>query len=127
MPDARPPVLIKSYTVECVWPYAPGRYRETVSCVPERVAHSSARALRSMNYAFRVKVAFFLATPDRPMIGEIVAAQWDRQGNMKHRHGGHVTIRINPGRQRVMEKMPEWLTNDYCLQEVCSEPVASGS
>lgn len=127
MPSARPPVLIKAYTVECAWPCAPNRYRETVSEVPERVAQGSARALLSMNYAFRVKVAFFLATPGRPMIGEIVAAQWDRHGNMTHRHGEHVSIKINPRHQRVVEKMPEWLTNDYCLQEVSSEPVASGS
>lgn len=117
MSSLRRPVLMRTYAVECVWPCDPHRYREAVRGVPEETARNSARALLDMHYAFRVKVLFFLATPERNPVGEVVAAQWDREGRMIYTHQGE-----------FKGKFPEWLTRGSCLSsEVFNESVSAGS
>lgn len=117
MNSPRRPVLMRTYAVECIWPFDPSRYREAVRGVPEETARNSAKALMGMRYAFRVKVLFFLATPERTPVGEVVAAQWDRKGNMIYTHRG-----------KFQGKFPEWLTHNSSLAlEVFSESIPAGS
>lgn len=123
-----PLVLMRTYAVEYVWPCSPHRYREAVQGVPEETARNSAKALLGMRYAFRVKVSFFLDSVGHPFIGEVLAAQWNRKGDMTYIHGRTVSIAINPARQRIMENLPDWLAQDFVLaREVFNESATARS
>lgn len=102
----RPPGPLKMYTVECIFPTEPGRYRQAVVNVDERVARRSVSALKVMHYALQVKISFHKPTTSRALLGSCLAAQWDRFGNVTYRDLGEFS-----------QYIPEWVTGDAPLVE----------
>lgn len=94
----RPPGPIRKYTVEQIWPNSPGRWRSCVSLADERMARRSATAVLRFRYAMRLKIDFLKPGTENHIVDRIVAAEWDRQGNIIHSYSGP-----------MLEFVPEWV------------------
>lgn len=85
---ARPSGPLRRYSVYCVWPISPGKWRLTVDMVDGPTARESATALRRMNYPVRVVVTLLRPNVARDLEARFPSVEWDRYGRVVYRHSG---------------------------------------
>jgi hypothetical protein len=78
--SGRPPGHIRKYTVENMWPAAPGRWRTCVEDADEPTARRSVKTLWKIGHACRIKITFVRPNRDRDVVERIMASEWDQRG-----------------------------------------------
>lgn len=94
---ARPAGPLRKYSVQCIWPTVPGKWRSAVEDADEVTARNSTLALKRMHYPVRVSITFLTPNKARQILSTHLACEWDRCGRILVRYSGAKT-----------KDMPEW-------------------